>query len=493
MNRTKKLLAGMTVLSVMSNVGFAQDFPGFRSSNYAGVNGVFTNPANAADSRYHWDFNLLSFNANVGNNNASYKLSTVNEFFKDDSLVNKLFPLNNRPANALVALAVHAPSVLFNINQKTSVAVTTRVRGFGNVSDVDSKIVNTIRNQDGITYPYTNGSANNMRLAMNGWAEAGLTVGRVLQDKGKHFFKAGITLRYLGGIGNSYAQINNLHGTVVEDAGGKGKYLTDASGLVGVGAGGVNINANNLNASDFTKLDAGGIGGDVGFVYEFRPDFEKYQNTDGSLKQGKTKYKLKIGVSLLDLGKIKYHTDAINTGLYDVHIPNGEAFYLNTLKGKDINEYNDVLKSYPQYFTPKATASSYRVSLPTTLNINVDYRITKKFFINAAGFISTVKNTGKPFNALYSSSISVTPRYEFPIFDFYIPVAYNSLTKLNAGAGLRVGPLFLGSGSVLSALVDKSKQADAYIGIHVGILQKSKKTKPAPATKSQKEIKPVAP
>ncbi|MDH7463340.1 DUF5723 family protein [Chitinophagaceae bacterium 26-R-25] len=496
MNPTKKLLVGMTVLSALSNVGFAQDFPGFRSSNYAGVNGVFTNPANAADSRFHWDFNLLSVNANVGNNNASYKLSTVNEFFKDDSLISKLFPLNNRPANALVALAVHAPSVLFNVNPKTSFAITTRVRGFGNVNDVDSKIVNTIREQDGITYPYTNGSTNNMRLAINGWAEAGLTFGRVLQDKGKHFFKAGITLRYLGGIGNSYAQINNLRGTVVEDAGGKGKFLTDASGLLGVGASGVDINADNLSANDFTKLEARGIGGDLGFVYEFRPDFEKYQNADGSWKRNKTKYKLKIGVSLLDFGKIKYNTDANNTGLYDVHIPAGQAFYLNELNGKYINEYNGVLQSYPQYFTPKATASSYSVSLPTTVNIDVDYRIAKRIFINAAGFISTVKSASKPFNALYSSSVSVTPRYESSVFDFYVPVTYNTLTKFNAGAGLRVGPLFLGSGSVLSALLDKSKQADAYVGIHVGIQHKSKKTKktveePAPAAPVEVK-KPVA-
>lgn len=488
MNRTKKLLAGMTVLSALSNVGFAQDFPGFRSSNYAGVNGVFTNPANAADSRYHWDFNLLSVNANIGNNNASYKLSNVNEFFKDDSLVSKLFPLNNQPANALVALAVHAPSILFNVNQKTSFAITTRVRTFGNVTDLDSRMVNTIREQEGITYPYTNGSSNNQRLAMNGWAEAGLTFGRVLHDQGKHFFKAGITLRYLGGIGNSYAQINNLRGTVVEDAGGKGKYLTDASGILGVGSGGVNINSNNLSADDFNKLESNGLGGDLGFVYEFRPDYEKYQYQDGSWKRNKTKYKLKVGVSLLDFGKIKYNTDAANTGLYDIHIPAGQAFYLNELSGKDLNEYNGVLQSYPQYFTPKATASSYSVSLPTTVNIDVDYRIAKRIFINAAGFISTVKSSSKPFNALYSSSVSVTPRYESSVFDFYVPVTYNTLTKFNAGAGLRVGPLFLGSGSVLTALFDKSKQADAYVGIHVGIQHKSKKTKSAPAAEKEQVI-----
>lgn len=494
MNLTKRLIAGTCVLSVLSIAGRAQDFPGFRSSNYAGVNGVFTNPANAADSRYRWDFNLLSFNGNAGNNNASYKLNKIGDFFNGDSLLNQLFPVSNRPANVLVALAVHGPSILFNVNPKTSFAITTRVRGFGNVNDADSKIVNTIREQEGVTYPYTNGSTNNMRLGLNGWAEAGLTLGRVLHDQGEHFFKGGITLRYLRGIGNSYAQISNLHGTVV-DAGAKGKFLTDASGIVGVGAGGINLNADNLSADDFTQSNGNGIGGDIGLVYEFRPDFEKYKNEDGSWKQNKTKYKLKVGVSLLDFGKIKYNADPANTGLYDIHIPADKAFYLDELSGKDISEYNDVLKSYSQYFTPKATATSYKVSLPTTLNIDVDYRIAKKVFINAAGFISTVKSNSKPFNALYYSSVSVTPRYESKIFDFYVPVTYNSLSKMNVGAGLRAGPLFIGSGAILSALVDKSKQMDGYLGLHIGIQHKSKKTKKTveePVSNATVEVKKPA-
>ena len=38
----------------------AQDFPGYRAGNYTGVNGVFFNPANIADSRYRFDVNLFS-------------------------------------------------------------------------------------------------------------------------------------------------------------------------------------------------------------------------------------------------------------------------------------------------------------------------------------------------------------------------------------------------------------------------------------------------
>jgi hypothetical protein len=56
-------------------------------------------------------------------------------------------------------------------------------------------------------------------------------------------------------------------------------------------------------------------------------------------------------------------------------------------------------------------------------------------------------------------------------FGFYLPINYNELTKMNAGAALRVGPMYVGSGSILSALMGKSKQADIYFGFRIGILK----------------------
>lgn len=40
---------------------------------YIGVNGVYSNPANIANSRYRWDVNLLGIGAGVGNNQAQLK------------------------------------------------------------------------------------------------------------------------------------------------------------------------------------------------------------------------------------------------------------------------------------------------------------------------------------------------------------------------------------------------------------------------------------
>ncbi|MEJ7914381.1 MAG: hypothetical protein WKF70_14585, partial [Chitinophagaceae bacterium] len=70
------------------------------------------------------------------------------------------------------------------------------------------------------------------------------------------------------------------------------------------------------------------------------------------------------------------------------------------------------------------------------------------------------------------SSFTLTPRYEGKAFGVYLPINHNSLTQFNAGLSLRAGPLFLGSGSILSAVLGDSKQADFHIGLRFGGLQK---------------------
>ncbi|HUP13147.1 MAG TPA: hypothetical protein VM187_13060, partial [Niastella sp.] len=93
------------------------------------------------------------------------------------------------------------------------------------------------------------------------------------------------------------------------------------------------------------------------------------------------------------------------------------------------------------------------------------------FYLNVAGQISMSNNDKKGFNNRTYSGVTFTPRFETKQFGAYIPVNYNQLSKFNAGASLRMGPLFVGSGSLLTALLDNSKQVDFHIGIRFGGLK----------------------
>lgn len=119
----------------------------------------------------------------------------------------------------------------------------------------------------------------------------------------------------------------------------------------------------------------------------------------------------------------------------------------------------------------KTVSTKYSVSLPSTLNIDVDYHLQ----VNADGQIAQTKGTDKPYNGPYYSGGAITSRYEGCKYGFFLPLNYNSLSKFNAGFSLWAGPLYEGAGSVLSALMGDPKQADVFIGFRFGQLYSTKR------------------
>ncbi|MCR6719052.1 MAG: hypothetical protein NVV59_01930 [Chitinophagaceae bacterium] len=109
------------------------------------------------------------------------------------------------------------------------------------------------------------------------------------------------------------------------------------------------------------------------------------------------------------------------------------------------------------------------------MNLDVDYRLSRRAYINVAGMFSLTNSKTNVYNGHQFSSVTVTPRIESGSFGIYVPIQYHTLTNLNAGVSLRLGPLFVGSGSVLTALAGDSKQADVFMGIRFGALKKDKK------------------
>lgn len=454
----------------------AQDFPGFRAGNYTGVNGVFFNPASIADSRYRFDFNLVSLSTMVGNNRASFNLNNVIKSFDSDELEAQFVGSGAGLTSGMVGVDVHGPSLMFNTGKRASVALTTRARTIANIIDVDGPLASQLANDidNSVTYPYTLSSNANMRLAVNGWSEFGVSYAQILKDEGAHFFKGGLTLKYLAGAGNGYLNMRNLAGTLSEDA-VNGEYLSNTTGRIDVGFGGVNMSD---IGEDFTKMESSGFGGDLGFVYEFRPDHEAYKSGDeGDWQRDRNKYKFKVGVALLDIGSMKYERDRTRSGGYDASITGAERLYLDDLSSRDIDDYKQFFESRPQYFTPVAGSneSNYKVALPTTIQLDVDYHLHRGFYAQLAAQLPMVND--KVYNSRYYSSFTFTPRYEGRAIGFYLPFNYNSLTRFNAGVSLRMGPLFIGSGSLITAVLGDSKQADVHFGIHIAGLHKNKSRK----------------
>ena len=89
---------------------------------------------------------------------------------------------------------------------KNGFAFTTRLRVMENTKKMDGKLLNQFisENVGDPGLPYNFSTSGDNLISVNAWTEFGASFGRVLLDKGPHYFKGGITLKYLAGVANGY-------------------------------------------------------------------------------------------------------------------------------------------------------------------------------------------------------------------------------------------------------------------------------------------------
>ncbi len=454
----KKLFL-LTVAVITANCVLYSQPSAYKGGNHTGIYGVFSNPANIAANEYKWQFNLLSAGAVVANDNVKVGLGDFGD------LENRLLDGDEKQLSGIVNLDLIGPSFSYQINSKHAIAFTTRVRGFGNIGTLDTKFAEAITSDDMQSLVY-NLSTGNQKVTVNGWSEIGASWGGVLMNKENHCFKAGVTLKFLRGAGNSFVDVQDLRGVITADINSKGNvkpYLTDASGSLYLVSSGVDMFNDDISVSDFTKSNGTGVGFDIGFTYEYRETSDSEKDSFG-IKNNQ--YKFKVGLALLDIGSLSYNSTDGSAYHYTLNIPKGQKLYLRELDGSIKSMQNYLAKS--PYAKKKSISESYKPSLPTTLNFMVDYYWGYDFFTEFSGQISLIDKDKKVENAYYYNGFTLTPRYEMESIGIALPINYNSISDLNAGLTLRMGPLMVGSGSIITALLSEHKQADLFIGLRFG-------------------------
>lgn len=173
------------------------------------------------------------------------------------------------------------------------------------------------------------------------------------------------------------------------------------------------------------------------------------------------KYKLKIGLSITDIGQINY-----KEGTQEVFDINGA-----NINEDDFDNGDDFADALENIYGIGTVTNGYKVKLPTAVHLNADYSFTKRFFLNLNTDFSLIAK-GKEKASRIANMVSLTPRFESKWFSFYVPVSLVQYNGFQAGAGFRAGPLYIGSGSVITALAsDNTKGADVYAGLKVPVYQ----------------------
>ena len=512
----KKALLAFLLLLLMFDAK-AQYQIGQSISNYSGTNNLYFNPSNVVDSRFKFYLGLTQTSLHFSNDfitwNGGYHpfapivngipvLGSIweipddqfdnngNPAFKDEWLAQTL---NGKPKNAFLQLEQRYLSAMFNFGPKTSMAIGGRVRAIGQLTDVSQPLAQFMRygfNTDTTKPPYSNGelelneqySANSFNINAFAFNEFSLTLGRVVYDQNETFFKVGATGKFFIPLYGMYMRNEAVDVTVygvdslrMENADIEYGYVAD--------------NFFTDETSSRNPLELGrGFGMDIGFTYEYRPNYKSYRykmNGKEKLDPSKNKYLFRVQASLNDLGSIKMANDKY---IRAYKIASGANIFITpeildtvaVLQDRYAGEYGQliVLDSLVGRTVGFASQSnSFTWKLPANINVNVDYRLAKNFYMNAL-WIQSLR--GKQVNGLRGFSLlALTPRYEARWFEASVPLQLTqNYKKLRIGMYLRTGPFWIGSDNFPALFTkDDINGADFYFGLSIPIHRKKEKDK----------------
>jgi hypothetical protein len=478
---------------------FAQQWLGISGSNYAGTNSVYNNPANLADSRYKLYVNLVGNDLFFANNyvgwNAPYSLiqlltnSAAQEYRNSKGVIvfrNAYYDINKggEPFNANLINDLRGPSAMFTINDKHSVGLLTRIRTITNLNNFSEPLAEVIRlGTDTLLLKNQPFNLSRTSVNINSYAEIGLSYGRVLKDEDEDFFKVGITVKRVVGIYSSHANIEEANYEIVDDPTGlnvtpnRKKQILEINTLkadYGFTSEGAYKNASVSPNWLLGNQSAGaGWGVDLGIVYEYRPDNRKYTYRNKGvtkLDPSKNKYEFRIGVSLLDIGGINYsNPNYVRNWRVDVSNIAFNSTDVSMVTGSDdaYERVNNVLG-----LNDLNSQSNFTTGLPSSFQINMDYHIRDKFYVNSL-WVQSLRSS-QSLSMKMPSSLSVTPRWEGKWFEMAMPFTlFNNYNSFSFGIAGRMGPLFLGTDNLGSFLnINNPRSTDIYFGLSVPIFRK---------------------
>lgn len=446
MNKVVNRLKLLLLISGLSLTTYSQSYLGFNTDNYSGLHGVLSNPGNIADSRIKADINLFSLDVLGANDYVSLSLNNINQYVEDSDFVG----LNTTPSdqnNVAVNASVLGPSFMFNLNEKHSVGLITRVRMFNTYNNVNGQLIESII--DGFASEDFNFSMHNLDATTHIWSEIGVSYGRVLfDDYDKHYVKGGITLKYLLGAGIAQGYSKSLEGSY--------NTATDEVSLNGQFDYLISFDEDQ-DINRFSQNLSPGFGMDLGVVYEYRPRHSISADVDDN-PRAINLYKAKIGISLLDFGQITYKSENLTL----------QRFTMDGTVNADEAEEGFV-EALENNFTQQEIPGQVKMALPTSLNLNIDYKVVPLVFVNL-NLNQTLVKRNDPYNNNQINQIALIPRFETRLLSAYLPITYSKIGGTSIGAGFKLGPMIVGSSSIISNLLnDKAQMANLYLGFKVPI------------------------
>ena len=217
----KKIL--LSLLGLIAYEGMAQQsFIGLRTSTYGGALSTISNPAHALWAR-PWDVNLVSIDANLGNNEMGMSLDLEKSFKKfTDNLA------NSKVINAGINVDVLGPSFIVRVNKEHALGLVSRMRIMGNTTGIDSNVLQALIQAKKMDLDpsqlYHVRNISDMNILANAFREIGAVWSYTVMNDGYNILRLGVGVKLVQGTGSfrmGFEGVNSNNVELLKDANGK--------------------------------------------------------------------------------------------------------------------------------------------------------------------------------------------------------------------------------------------------------------------------------
>ena len=445
----------VVLLTVLTNTARSQEMLGLISSNYTGVNAVLINPSSLHSSKLYLDVNIIGAGVFLENNYLyiaaeDYKFT---DFFRQGYTL-PTHPTNNgageRPFYSIdntydkqvfASARAIGPSAMLQVNDH-AFAISTGVRTINMVRNLPYDIANYF--YYGLGYlPQRNDrfvNAEEFNTTTMSWSEFALSYALILKKYYKNKWAAGVTVRGLLGHGATY--INGYHADyTVPD--GETIDIHELDMDIGYALP-VDYNTNSYLPGGFVK--GKGVSFDLGVTYQRNKKGHSNMKYRKLCHQKFDEYDYRIGLSVLDIGAVKFSN---NARLYQY--VDGQALWENLDSlARTYENLNDFSEALSTKFCGTPTCAleeeEFKVAMPAAISFQFDYHYKNAIYINAT-WVQPVR-IGKAY-IHRPAVLAVTPRYETTAFEFMIPISLYNYTKPRVGAAVRFYNITVGTDKIL--------------------------------------------
>lgn len=445
----------LVAFALMSAPIVAQEQLGLRLETYAGASSLPLNPTGNLDNPLKWDLNLTGVGIFLENNYAFLRETSVRRLYlhRNDAVFITAEEKEGPTApnefvvdffdNAAKRFVVSenllmGPSLALRLGEQHSVGIFMNIRGEGGSVNIPNQF--SYYKYD--ARPFNDGfEIPKLQAALMGWQEVGINYAfKTSIHKGEMSF--GMNLKFLKATTGAFLETLSPYqhtkqpGNVITVGLPDSRYGFDQSGRY----------RNNL----LVEQEAGnGLGIDLGF---------SFQGNDS---------KLKLGASLLDLGRIKFDNDA------EAH-----RLDLDSTIVVDFDDYDQFDSQYDieaivdnfsqnSLNDPLATleGNSFKMALPAALSLQADYGFTANLYLNALLLqrLPSLNPGPKRGNLL-----AVTPRWQHRWYSVSAPLSIYNWSQVHVGLAARLGWLVIGSDDLAGLFFDKNLTgADFYFALKV--------------------------